>query len=116
MIKRSTKVLFTDEIDVDKILVSKKEPYDKKSSFKYFIGYNDTDFLRPLCIKLPQIIGYVEYFNSNKRMRKVIDNKLLEKYTKIWERVSILMNIEFDSSLFIVIEYKQKDKNEVIWR
>ena len=28
---------------------------------------------------------------------KVIDNKLLKTYTKIWERVSSLMNIKFDS-------------------
>ena len=27
----------------------------------------------------------------------VIDKKLLKKYTKIWERISSLMNIEFDS-------------------
>ena len=27
----------------------------------------------------------------------VLDNKLLKKYTKIWERVSSLKNIEFDS-------------------
>ena len=27
----------------------------------------------------------------------VIDNKLLKKYTKIWERVRSLKNIEFDS-------------------
>ena len=28
---------------------------------------------------------------------KAGDNKLLKKYTKIWERVSNLMNIKFDS-------------------
>ena len=28
---------------------------------------------------------------------KVDDNRLLKKYTEIWEKVSILMNIEFDS-------------------
>ena len=28
---------------------------------------------------------------------KVGDNKLLKKYNKIWERVSNLMNIDFDS-------------------
>ena len=37
----------------------------KKSSFKYFLGYND-DVIRHLCIKLPQMIGYVKYFDSNK--------------------------------------------------
>ena len=28
---------------------------------------------------------------------KIIDNELLKKYSKIWERVSSLMNIKFDS-------------------
>ena len=42
------------DIKVDKILISKKEPYNKKSSFKYFLGYNDDDAIRPLCMKLPQ--------------------------------------------------------------
>ena len=87
------------DIEVDKILISKKEPYGKKSSFKYFLGYNDDDnVIRPLCIKLPQMIGYVEHFDGNKTMSfKVNDDRLLKEYTEIWERVSILMNIEFDS-------------------
>ena len=42
-----SKILFNiDEIDVNKILVSKKEPYGKKSSFKHFIGFNDDDVIR----------------------------------------------------------------------
>ena len=42
------------------------------------------------------MIGYVKYFDSNKTMSfKAIDNKLLKKYTKIWERVSSLMKIKF---------------------
>ena len=41
-----------DETDVYEILISKKESYGTKNSFKYFIGYND-DNIRPLCIKLP---------------------------------------------------------------
>ena len=44
------------------------------------------------------MIGYVKCFDSNKTMSfKVIDNKLLAKYTKIWEWLSSLMTIEFDS-------------------
>ena len=63
----------------------------ERSSFKYFLGYNedddDDDMIKPLCIKLPQMIGYVKYFGSNKTMSfKVNDNKLLRKYTKIWEK------------------------------
>ena len=95
---KNKKLFKIDNIDINKILISKKEAYSKKSSIKYFIGYSDNDTIRPLCIKLPQMIEYVICFDSNKRMSfKVIDNKLLKNYTKIWERVSHLMNIEFDS-------------------
>ena len=44
------------------------------------------------------MIGYVKCFDNNKTMLfKVNDNKLLKKYNKIWEKISNLMNIEFDS-------------------
>ena len=73
-----------DDIDANKILVSKKESYGTKNSSKYFIGYNDDDVIRPICIKLPQLIDYVKCFDSSKTMSfKVIDDKLLKKYNKI---------------------------------
>ena len=51
-----------------------------------------------MCIKLPQIIGYVKHFDNNKTMSfKASENKLLKKYSKIWKRVSKLINIKFDS-------------------
>ena len=44
------------------------------------------------------MIGYVKHFDSNKTTSfKVNDNRLLKKYTRIWKRVSSLMNKEFDS-------------------
>ena len=61
---KNKKVVNIDDIDVNKILVSKEEPYGTKNSFKYFIGYND-NVIGPLCIKLPQMIGYVRKFESN---------------------------------------------------
>ena len=70
----------------------------KKNSYKYFIRYNDDDAISTLFIKLPQMIGYVKHFDSNKAISfKVIDNKLLTKYNKILEKVSSLMNTKFDS-------------------
>ena len=64
------KILFKIErIDINKILISKKESNGTKNSFKYFIGYNDDDVIRPLCIKLPQMIGYFKHFErGNKTM------------------------------------------------
>ena len=37
----------------------------KKNSLKFFIGYDDNDIIRPLCIKLPQMTGYVRKCNEN---------------------------------------------------
>ena len=39
--------------------------------------------------------GYVKRFGGNETMFfKVTDKKLLKNYTKIWERVSRLINVE----------------------
>ena len=95
---KNKKLFNINDFDVNKILVSKKESYGTQNSLKDFIGYKDADVIKPLCIKLPQMIGYVRNFDSNKTMSfKVGDNKLLKKYNKIWEKISNLMNIEFDS-------------------
>ena len=37
---KNKKVFQIDDTDVNKILVSKKEPYGTKKTLKYFIGYN----------------------------------------------------------------------------
>ena len=48
---------------------------------------------------LRQMIGYVKYFESNKKMSfKISDNRLLKKYTQIWKKVKNLLNIKFDSN------------------
>ena len=99
---KNKKLFSLNDIVVNKILVSKQESsYGTKNSLKYFIGYNDGDVIRALCIILPQMIDYIKHFDSNKTMSfKVSDNKLLKKYNKIWERVGNLLNIEFDSEPF----------------
>ena len=95
---KNKKVTTIDDIDVNKILVSKEEPYGKRSSFKYFIGSNNNDVIRPLCIKLLQMTGYVRKFEGNTTMSFKISNKqLLKKYNQIWKRVEKLLKIEFDS-------------------
>ena len=90
---KNKKILNMHSLDVNKILVSKKESYGTKNSLKYFIGYNDDDIIRPLCIKLPQMVGYVKHFDSNKRISfKVSDNKLLKKYSKMSLFMGIMIN------------------------
>ena len=76
---KNKKLFNLNDIDANKILVSEKESYGTKNSLKYFIGYDDDDdVIRPLCINLLQMIGYVKHFDSNKTMsfkvRKVQQN------------------------------------------
>ena len=95
---KNKKVFQTDCIDVNKVLVSKKKPYGTKNSFKYFIGFNDNDVIRPLCLRLPQMSGYARKFDENATMSFKANNKqLLKNYNKIWENVEKLLKIDFES-------------------
>ena len=67
---KNKKIFNIDDINVNKILVSKKEQYDKYKSFKYFIVYNDNDVIRPLYLELSQMTGYINKFNEDKNKNK----------------------------------------------
>ena len=58
-----------------------------EQKIKYFIGYNDVeDVIKPLLLKLPQVIGYLKEFVDNMTMSlRVDDSKLFKKYCKIWK-------------------------------
>ena len=95
---KNKRIYSTDDIDVNNIFVSKKEPYGNKNSLKYFIGYNDNDIIRPLCIRLPQMTEYARKFNENATMSFIVkDKKLLKKYSKIWQTIEGLMKITLES-------------------
>ena len=87
-----TKIYNIEEIDT--II----EAYGTKNSFKYFIGYDDNDVIRPLLVKLPQMTGYARNFNENKSMSFRVNHKqLLKNYNKIWKKIEELMNKIFES-------------------
>ena len=55
-------------VDLDQIVVSYKLKHNDKG-FKHFIGYLENGLVKPLCIILPQIDGYIKYFeNGSKNM------------------------------------------------
>ena len=81
---KNKKIFNKNDIDTNKILVSKKEQYGKYNSFKYFIGYNDNDVIRPLYLELSQMTGYINKFEKMSHLVK--DKKHLENYNKIWKK------------------------------
>ena len=55
---------------------------------KYFI-----ETVKPLCIILPQMSGYIKYFeNSGKNMSFMIKNDVLDKYNEIWDKIKNTLN------------------------
>ena len=96
---KNKKIFNIDDIDVNKILVSKKEQYGKYNSFKYFIGYNDNDVIRPLYLFISQTTGYINKFDKNKITMSLMikDIQLLKNYNKIWKKIEKLMKIDFNT-------------------
>ena len=66
---------------------------------KYFIGYKKDETIKPLYIILPQMNGYIKYFeNGSKNMSFFIkDDDVLYKYNKIRDKVREKINIKFHS-------------------
>ena len=85
-------------VNVNQIVISDKFKH-RDEGFKYFIAYKKDEFVRPLCIILPQMNGYIKYFeNGSKNMSFFIkDDDVLYKYHKIWDKVREKINIKFHS-------------------
>ena len=55
-------------VNVDQIVVSDKFKHNNQG-FKYFIGYLEVGIVKPLCIILPQMSGWIKHFeNGGKNM------------------------------------------------
>ena len=87
-----------DSVDTNKIVVSNKSRHSEES-FKYFIGYQEDEIVKPLCVILPQINACIKYFeNEGKNMSFLIKNsEVWEKYEDIWNVIKNKLNIKFHS-------------------
>ena len=88
-----------DSVDLSKIVVSNKWKIND-TTYKYFCGYLNNDVIQPLCIILPQMSGYIKYFDdSRKNMSFVMDDKeVYEKYNEIWNVVKKILKLKFTVS------------------
>ena len=85
-----------DSVDLDKIVVSSKWKISE-ATYKYICGYLNNDAIQPLCVILPQMNGYIKYFDDGgKNMSFVTDDEeVYKKYNKIWEVVRKLLKVKF---------------------
>ena len=95
----SKKAISLKVVDINKIVVSNKIKGNNETS-KYFIGYMvDSDVVTPLCIILPQMSGYIKYFeNGGKNMSyKIDDDSVYIRYNQIWNKIRELLGVKFHS-------------------
>ena len=85
-------------VNVDQVVVSEKIKHNNEG-FNYFFGYQEVEIVKPLCIILPQVSGYIKYFkNGGKNMSFLIkDDEMWEKYEQIWDVIKNKLSINFHS-------------------
>ena len=101
----SKKAIDLMSVNVNKIVVSDKFNHNE-DGFKCFIGYQDGEIVKPLCIILPQMSGYIKYFEyGSPNMSFLIkDEEVGGEYQQIWDVIKHKLKIKFHSEP--VYEYK----------
>ena len=88
-----------EQIDLMSVIVDQTTVSDKfkqnKEGFKYFIGYQEGGIFKPLCISLPQMSGYIKYFENMSFLVK--NDEVWEKYEKIWNVIKDKLGVKFHS-------------------
>ena len=92
----SKQAISLDSVDLSKIVVSNKWKIND-TTYKYLCGYLNNDIIQRLCIILPQMNGYIKYFNDGRKNMSFVtdDEEVYEKYNKIWEVVRKLLKLKF---------------------
>ena len=97
---KSKKAIDLMSVNIDQIVVSNKFKHNNKG-FKYFIVYQENEIIKPLCIILPQISGYIKYFEYRGMNMSffIKDDEVWEKYEQIWGLIKNKLGINFHSEL-----------------
>ena len=95
----SKQAIFLDSVDLNKIVVSNKWKIND-TTYKCLCGYLNNDVIQPLCVILPQMSGYIKYFDDGgKNMSFVTDDKeIYKKHNEIWEVARKLLKLKFTAS------------------
>ena len=95
----SKEAILLDSVDLSKIVVSSRWKLNDTTD-KCFCGYLNNNVIQPLCVILPQMNGYIKYFdNDGKNMSFVTDDKkVYEKYDEIRNVVKGLLKLKFNAS------------------
>ena len=91
----SKEAILLDSVDLSEIVVSSRWKLND-TTYKHFCGCLNVDVIKRLCVILPQMNGYIKYFDDGgKNMSFVTDDeKVYEKYDEIWNVVKSLLKLK----------------------
>ena len=90
--RKSKQSIDLDLVHVYQIVVSDKFKHND-DGFQHFLSYKEGEIVKPLCIILPQMSGYIKYF---------------DKYKEVWDKIKEKLNIKFHSMAVYEIYIKAK--------
>ena len=92
----SKEAILLDSVNLRKIVVSSTYKIND-AAYNFFCGYLNNNSIKPLCVILPQVDGYINYFDDGGKNMPFItdDEKIYEKYNKIWEVIRKLLKVNF---------------------
>ena len=95
-------------VNIDQIVVSDKFKLNNEGS-KYFAGYRKGEIAKLLCIILPQMRGYIKYFEYRSMNMSFLikDDEVWGKYEQIWGLIKNKLGIKFHNEPFYDKKYLQ---------
>ena len=92
----SKQAILLNSVDLSKIVISSRYEIND-TTYNFFCGYLNNNSIKPLCVILPQVDGYIKYFKDGGKNMSFIthDEKIYEKYNKIWEVIRKLLKVNF---------------------
>ena len=76
----SKEAILLDSVDLSKIVVSSRWRLND-TTYKYLCGYlNNDGIIKPLCVILPQMDGYIKYFDDGGKIYHLL--QMMKKFMR----------------------------------
>ena len=95
--------IYLDLVNLDQIIMSDKLKHSN-DCFKYFIGYKEGEIVKPLCVLLPEMTGYIKYLKNGAKNKSFVikDDDILDKYNEIWNKIKVKLSIHIIVCLLMI--------------
>ena len=73
----SKEAILLDSVNLSQIVISSRWTLND-TTCKYFCGYLNSDVIKSLCVILPQMNGYIKYFDDGRKICRLL--QMMKKF------------------------------------